>query len=890
MSLWHGFRGARFCHRPFFSGSLWMRLEAGDREAAGRACKPVLLAKSAKNRSVAWRNPGGTSLKNSASGSKNSGSGSKSSARQALAYHRRMGTSGAKLGTRSAAKPVSKPSSGCLARLALWTLGLVLTASAAGVGGYLWLDATLPEVFTFKQYREIAKESSRVYAAGGEVVARFGDEIRTVIDGAQMGPNVRFAMICAEDSAFYDHPGLDFVGIARALWVDASTGRYAQGASTLTQQLAKTRFLSREKTVVRKLKELVLARKLEKNLSKDDILNLYLNEVYFGHGRYGIEEAARFFFRRSAAELDVAQAALLAGLVNSPSKWSPLKHADRALTRRRYVLGQMHQKGYISAADLAKAQAQPLPTIGGDAIAGAGPWYMDAVRRFVHAKLGRDQLASGGYRIEIAMDVALQQAADAAVEQGLHNVDRLLSSGEPLLRHPTDAAIAAGLAKLATQQPAKPTSGTVLQGIALSHDDVRKAWRFGLGNTEGFLGDADLGRYKVWRSPRAGAAKGSEKPEPMQIERGDLVRVSVRELSEDGIILSPEMGPQAALVALEPQTRLVRALVGGDDFDLHPFDRSGALRQPGSTFKTFAYGAAIEAGAANPDLVLKDEKRSFPTGGKPWTPRNFSGGYDGKSYSLRDALAFSINSIAVEIASRVGPEKIAAFAKRLGIASPLIAGLPLALGASSVTPFEITNAYATIAAGGRYGEPVLVTRIVDRTGKDVYVAPRDKLAQVLGEGVAKQLTDMLGEVVRKGSAKGAQLAGRPLAGKTGTSNGGRDVWFVSFSAELCVGVWLGFDDRKPIPKGTGGSLAVPIATQFYKEGLAAVPVVPLPRLPHVAAGPIAGLPAAIADSEAGALDLHDDQLGPEVPIADKPPEPMPPKRRPLGQVDDEALN
>ncbi|MBM4342663.1 MAG: PBP1A family penicillin-binding protein [Deltaproteobacteria bacterium] len=785
--------------------------------------------------------------------------------------------------------PAPPAKGGCLRRIAVLVGVAGSCAALAAGGGYLWLDATLPEVFTFEEYRRVAKESSRVFAAGGEVVGRFGDEVRTVIAGKQMGPNVRFAMICAEDSAFYDHPGLDFVGIARALWVDVSTGRYAQGASTLTQQLAKTRFLTREKSVVRKLKELVLARKLEKRLSKDEILDLYLNEVYFGHGRYGIEEAARFYFERSAAELDVAQAALLAGVVNSPGRWSPLRQPDRARQRRSYVLGQMHQKGYLSAADLAKAEAQPLPARRGEGVDDVGPWYMERVRRFVVDKVGRDKLASGGYRVEIAMDVAMQRSADAAVRQGLERIDQQLQSGEPVKRYTDDAAIAQGLAKLAATQPERPMTGAVLLGVVLGDDEARKSARIGLGHVEGFLATADLGRYKVWHPKKTATAKRDFDAAPVRLVRGDLVRVSVREIGEDGIVLSPEMGPQAALVALEPQTRLVRALVGGDDYDLHPFDRTQAVRQPGSTFKTFAYGAAIEAGLVGADSEFKDEKHTYPTGGKPWTPRNFSGGWDGKTYSLRDALAHSINSIAVEVAARVGPDKVAAFATRAGIGSPLVAGLPLALGASGVTPFEVTNAYATIASGGRLAEPILVTRIVDRLGRDVWVAPRTAGQVVIGEGVARQLTDMLGEVVRKGSGRGAQVAGRPIAGKTGTSNGGRDAWFVSFSAELCVGVWIGFDDRKPIPKGTGGALAVPIAAQFYREGLSAVPVAPLPRLPHVAAGPTGILPAAGTDAEAGAADLADDELLPEPAPGTVVPA-LPPRSRPPPRIDDEALD
>lgn len=805
-------------------------------------------------------------------------------------------------GKREGQKSPPGKSRGCLAQLALLVaLSGLLGGGAAAVGWY-WLDATLPDVFSFEAYRQIAKESSRVYAAGGEVVARFGEEIRTVIPSERIPPAMRYAMVCAEDAAFFDHPGLDLAGIARALWVDVTKGRYAQGASTLTQQFAKTRFLGREKTFTRKFKELVLARKLESKLSKDEILTLYLNEVYFGHGRYGIEEAARYFCGRSTGELDVAQAALLAGIVNSPARFSPFRYPDRAKQRRAYVLGQMLRHGYISQADHDRADQQALPQKaqdkeGLDAAGEVGSWYVEAVRRLALDKVDREALYGGGLRIEVAMDVGLQRAAEEAVRRGLQKIDRLYRVDQPLKHYDDEASIQVGLQKLAAQQGEMPASGKVLLGVVVGEEPDGKAYRLSLGSVEGRLPKAALQRYEGARKlpdakPTDAKAKKEELPVPqgpLVYRRGDLLRVSVRDHDEKGLLLSAEFGPQAALVALEPKTRLVRALVGGDDFDLHPYDRTRALRQPGSTFKTFAYGAAIEAGLVTADTELLDEKRTFNVAGRGWTPRNFSGTYDGRSYSLRDALAFSINSIAVEIGSRVGPEKIAELAGRVGIKSPLKAGLPLALGASSVTPIELTNAYATLAAGGRVAEPIIVTRIVDRSGKDLFLAPRGEGRSVLAEGVARQIVDMLGEVVRKGSGKEAQQAGRPVAGKTGTSNGGRDAWFVGFSADLAAGIWVGYDDRKEMPKGTGGALAVPIFTQFFKQGLAMVPVTPLPRLPHVLAGPVANLPAPLGDVEAGASDLEDKELAPDLP-PNAPQEAPPPRAgKPRQEVEDEAV-
>ncbi|MSP90562.1 MAG: PBP1A family penicillin-binding protein [Myxococcales bacterium] len=765
---------------------------------------------------------------------------------------------------------VARSRTGCLRRLVGATL--VLAAVGAGALGltWAWLDASLPDVYTFEAYRGLAHEASRIQAAGGEVVATFGEEVRTVVGPERIPPVLRAAIVCAEDAGFWQHPGLDVLGIARALWRDAVLGRYAQGASTLTQQFAKTRFLGREKTLWRKARELVLARKLETRLTKEDILALYANEVYFGHGRYGVEEAARFYFGRSASELDVAQAALLAGVVNSPARFSPLRHPERARQRRSYVLDQMVRHRHLGEADRVRAEAEALPARGHDTVADAGAWYVETVRRFVIDKVGRDALVHGGLRVEVAMDLDVQRAAEAAVRAGLQRIDATYRVREPVKHYADTTALQDGRARLAAQQAAlfdggRRPWGRILVGIVEASDGARRAWQIDLGGVTGWLPQVALGRYlplaAVQRDGTAAAAKS------VRLEPGDLVRVSLRDDSPDGLVLSPEFGPQAALAAVEPKTRLVRALVGGDDFALHPFDRATqARRQPGSTFKTFAYGAALDAGLFTPETEMLDVARGYRVGRKTWTPRNFSGRHDGKLHTLRDALAQSINSIAVEVAAQVGPQRVEEFARRLGIESRLQVGLPLALGASAVGVLELANAYATIAADGVRREPILVTRIVGRDGKDLWQAPRDNGVRVLADGVVRALVDMLGEVVQRGSGREAKV-GRPVAGKTGTSNGGRDAWFVGFAPELCAAVWVGWDDRKPMPKATGGTLAVPIWSQFMREALDRVPVRPLPRLPHVLAGPGGAVLPVIADGEAGAEAIDDGALGDEGELA-----------------------
>ncbi len=762
-------------------------------------------------------------------------------------------------------------------RRALATLALLVAAgSLAAWVGYSSLEASLPDVFSFAAYREIALESSRIYAAGGESIARIGRENRTVVAPELIPDALRFAIVAAEDAAFYHHPGLDLLGIARALWVDVTSGAYRQGASTITQQFAKTRFLSAEKRLVRKLKELVLARKLEQKVGKDEILALYLNEIYYGNGAYGCEEAARTFFGKSVGQVNLAEAALLAGVVNSPARFSPFRHPERARKRRAYVLDQMHRRGYIGAEDAERAKLAPLPDAPSDAVEVTAPWYVAAVRRELQRVVSEADFARGGLRVEVAMDVPAQRAAEAAVAAGLQRIDQSLGSAKPQRHYADETALREGIARLAAGRADRKgvlrpvTPGRTLLGVVLGRNADKDAYLVELGGELGLLPDRALARYV-----EAGKAASA------RYRRGDLLRVGVLEKfgagddapdpepSADGRrpgwLLVSDQGPQVALVAIEPQTRLVRALVGGDDAALHPFHRAlDARRQPGSTFKTFVYGAAIEAGLYTPDSELVDERRTFRSGGRNWTPRNFGGRYDGKKHSLRDALARSINSIAVAVAERVGPEKVAAFAKRLGIQSDVRADLPLALGASSVRPIELTNAYATLAADGQWAEPIVITRVLDRQGRELYRAPHEPTKAISVE-VSRALGDMLGEVVRRGSARKAKV-GHPVAGKTGTTNRSRDAWFVGFSARLCAAVWVGHDDRKPMDEATGGTFALPIWAEFMRAALDRVPVLPLPRLPHVldpeALAPLDADPEQDAAPEADAvLDAAAEEAG-----------------------------
>lgn len=761
----------------------------------------------------------------------------------------------------------------------LW-LALALAIAGAAAGAIVWttVESQLPEVTDFSSYAQVALETSRVVAAGGEPLARFGKENRTIVPPAQIPRLLRVAVVAAEDASFYHHPGLDLLGIARALWVDVVAGRYKQGASTITQQFAKTRFLSSEKTVTRKLKELILARRLEQKASKDEILAMYLNEIYYGHGAYGCEEAARLYFGKTVAALDIAEAALLAGVVNSPGRWSPLVHPERARKRRRYVLEQMRDRGYIGAEDAARAAEAPLPSQAHEEITQRAPWVVAAVRREIEGLIASGRLdeaawARGGLRVEVAIDAIAQAAAERAVADGLRAIDDRLGVHRPMRHLADDAAIATERDRLRASQALPPPAGQALHGIVLGQvgaaQDEAPGYRVALGVREGLLAHADVARYL--RPDRAAEAL---------FRRGDVIRVGMAGEVDGTLRLVPELGPQAALVALEPGTGLIRALIGGDDARLHPFHRAlDASRQPGSTFKTFVYGAALDAGTHTPETTRRDERHAWPTGGRPWTPRNFTGSWDGRPHTLRDALARSINSIAVEVASEVGPGKVAAFARQLGIESPLRADLPLALGASSVRPVELAEAYATIAAEGVRARPILVTRVLDRDGGELLRAsPQPQRA--IRVNTARSLGDMLGDVARRGSARGAKV-GHPFAGKTGTTNGGRDAWFVGYTAQLCAAVWVGYDDRTPMAKASGATDALPIWAAFVRGALDRVPVRPLPRLPQGHAGAFEAPPLE-ADHEGAAATTSDEDATP-APTATEG------GAMPAGAIDDTAI-
>ncbi len=685
-------------------------------------------------------------------------------------------------------------------------LGLVLGllgVLAAGLG-YQYFSRDLPDFESLADYRP--PQVSRMYAADGTVIAEFFTERRTVVGRDRIPDVMVHAILSAEDADFYHHEGLDFTGMLRALYNSARAGHVTGSGSTITQQTVKNLLLTPEKRFERKAREIILARRLEQKLSKDDILTIYLNAIYFGHGRYGVQEACRYYFGKDISEISLPEAATLAGLVQSPERLSPRKHPDRATERRAYVLDQMAHNGHIgqAEAEAAKASAMAVADVPDDAVEEAR-WFVEAARIEARDLVGAEAVAAGGLQIHTTLDLRRQHAAVEALRAGLREVDARHGYGRPAKKVVTEAAWRAERTRVLRGQP--PPAGVFAPARVEKVTDRSLLVDLGIGRARVKLASADRFVGEDGKLPYA---------------PGQVITVQVR---ADGPQFPKRMdailagAPQAAMVVIAPQTRDVLALVGGYRFADSPLNRATqAHRQPGSAFKPFVWGAAFETRRFNPATLLVDAPETKHVGkGRFWTPKNYTGKYKGV-LTLRQALAQSINSVAVGLIEDIGPEAVQDFARRATISSPLENGPTLALGSSEVTPIELINAYATFAADGRVGQPRFITRVVRPEQPDApLVVDATGLQQGLDPALVWVLRDVMRSVVTEGS--GRKLAGfaRPVVGKTGTSNDARDAWFVALLPDVVVGAWVGFDRPRSLGrKEAGGSTALPLVKRYLE--------------------------------------------------------------------------
>ena len=723
-----------------------------------------------------------------------------------------------------------------------------------------YFEHRLPEIFSVSDYMDNAKEMNRVLGRNGEVLAEEGEEKRTIAMPEEIPQRVKDAVLAAEDADFYSHGGLDYLGMARAMYRNLKRQSIREGASTITQQVAKTFFLSSERTVSRKLKEVVLARELEEKLSKDEILFLYLNQIYWGHGRYGIKEAANYYFAKTFKELTLAEAALLAGLIAAPERFSPFKNPKKALERRAFVLDQLARHGVLDIAttEAAKLERVSLAERRTDS-SNIGKYATAMVNRFVLDKLGEERVKRGGLRVFTTIDVETQAAAERAVQTSLVELDQQYGLARPLEQLPA-SRIADRVEQLARQRAKGIRSGEIVTGVVTGFDAGRKAFLVHVGLGECLLPETALSRY----------SRGS--PSESLFAVGDVVRVSPR-LPLTGAwqgrdklpLLNLDQGPQAALVAMDPRSREVLAIVGGYDYATHPFNRASmAKRQAGSTIKPFVYAAALEAGVIDAGSRFDNVPETYRFGNESWTPRNYTGDYDGKSYSARMALAKSVNVIAVKVLERTGVKKFSDFVKRVGINSPVAPDLSVALGSTAVSPLELVNAYATLASGGLVDTPLFVSRIEDARGNVLWKhAPQRRRGTTAA--VAFRITEMMQAVVTHGTAKALSSLGRPIAGKTGTTDKGIDTWFAGFTPELATVVWVGFDDMRAVDKATGGTIAAPLWSRFVASVLDRTPPSTFKRPSGL--DPLGPVEAIGAGTRPPATD---EPAGGPLPIADEP--------------------
>jgi len=713
--------------------------------------------------------------------------------------------------------------------MAVLAAAFVVLAALAVVLAVRHYEADLPSVAVLKgNYNP--PQVTRVLARDGTMLAELFTERRTVISIASLPPHVKLAVLAAEDAGFYEHEGLNYWGMLRAFVVNLRSHRTRQGGSTITQQVVKNLLLDPERSLRRKVREVILARQLEQQISKDDILELYLNHIYFGHGRYGIEEAARYYFGKGAREVTLAEGAMLAGLPAGPELFSPRHDATRAETRRAFVLAQMLDKGFIDQRQHDAAMVEPIRLAAvSEAKGQLAPEVIELVKRTLKEALGEGVKQSGGYTITTTIDPRMQAAARKALRDNLGAYDKRYKLLAPFAPPVTTAS--AGKAKKKPKAGDKAFEGAprfadhkVLVGTVVGADDAQGVLDVKVGAAVGSVKLAEYERYNPQHLPPSQFAPA-----------GTTLRVSllgpVDTNPASKVPLRLELGPEGALVALDVRTREVLALVGNYEAGSGALDRATqAHRQPGSSFKPFVYSYALYARRFTPASMLDTNPGTL----SGYRPSNYEDSEGNAPMRLREALAHSVNVAAVHVLQEVGPANVVNWANALGIESKLGADLSLALGSYEVTPFEMASAYGTLAAGGMFATPVLVTRIVGANGAEIALPARPPSRRVMGEAEAYLTTSLLTSVVDHGTAASARSLGRPVAGKTGTSNQAKDAWFVGYSPDLVCATWTGFDDGRPLgAREAGASAALPAWVSFMRAAHDQRPATEFPRPPGV---------------------------------------------------------
>ncbi len=739
----------------------------------------------------------------------------------------------------------------------LFAAGTILfVVGVAAAAGMLWhFSKDLPDYSQLQDYEPPVM--TRVHAADGSLVAEYARERRLYIPIQAVPKLIINAFLAAEDKNFYEHGGLDFGGIARAGVIylqNYGSSRRPQGASTITQQVAKNFLLTNELSMSRKVKEALLALKIERTYSKDKILELYLNEIYLGLGAYGIAAASLVYFDKAVNELTIPEAAYLASLPKAPNNYHPFRQRERAIERRNWVIDRMAEAGFVKTADAEKAKRSPLAvtTKANGARIFSAEYFTEEVRRELYERYGEKKLYEGGLSVRTSLDTKYQVLARKVFTDGLVRFDEAQGWRGPVTK--IDIAGDWGV-KLADVKALADVSPWRL-AVVLDVND--QSARIGLQpgrepggyvSKERTVGILPLEGMKWAKSGGKAVAKVAQVVNP-----GDVVYVEPAKTDGQFTLHQiPEVS--GAMVVEDPWTGRVLAMVGGFSYDQSQFNRATqALRQPGSSFKPFVYAAALDNGYT-PSTIVLDAPVEIDQGPGVgvWRPENYEGGFNGPS-TLRYGIEHSRNVMTVRLAQDIGMPLIAEYAKRFGVYDDLPPYLSFALGAGETTLLRMTTAYAMFDNGGRRVKPTLIDRIQDRYGHTVYKHDErecvgcdgkkwenqaepsliDRRQQVLDPMTAYQITSMMEGVVLRGTAAGAGFqkeVGKPVAGKTGTTNDEKDAWFIGFTPDLVIGVYMGYDKPRHLGRGaTGGHLSAPIVKDFMKVALADKPSVPF-RVP-----------------------------------------------------------
>jgi penicillin-binding protein 1A len=711
-------------------------------------------------------------------------------------------------------------------RLGWIIYGLLFTVLLAGVGAGWFIYSSyikdLPDFTEIKEYRPPVV--SRIYAHDGRLMGEFYAERRIEVPYSRLPRHLVLAFVAAEDARFFEHPGVDVFGIARAFLRNFEAGEIVQGGSTITQQVVKRILLTSEKSYARKIKEAVLAYRIDNYLTKEEILTLYLNHIFLGRGSYGVEAAAREFFSKRVEDLTLAEAALLAGIPKAPSRYSPYLNPQKAKERQAYVLRRMTEVGFITQEQATAALRQPirLKSLRRDWLKECG-YFTEHVRGLLEERFGKEQVMNLGLKVYTSADVDLHRAAQKAVNEGMQNLVKRNGYRGPLrhLQAKDRAAFHERLVRYFEKYPAR--KGILVTALVVQAAQKDQGVQIRFGNHAGVL-------------VAPPAIQDSDLLPPVRLSAlrsGDVVLVRLADQDRQNrwtATLEPAPMVQGALLSMELQTGKVRVMLGGKDFGDSTFNRAlQAYRQPGSAFKPIIYAAAVERGYG-PNSILMDEPLSLPGGrrGELWTPQNYDHTFSGP-IPLSTALARSRNIPAVRMMMALGVPAVVNMAKTLGISSPIYPNYASALGASEVTLLDLTRAYSVFPNRGYLVEPVFISRIEDRDGRVLFEAkPRHRL--VIKQETADIMTNLLIGVVERGTATRVRVLQRPMGGKTGTTNKTRDAWFLGFTPSLITGVWVGMDDERTLgPKETGSQAAAPIFIAYMQEALKNKPVEHFPE-------------------------------------------------------------